>query len=50
MGAMHDLMTYRTMRAVQQMAEPPAQVPQKPPSRWKRWQAAVYRFTDKLVG
>ena len=48
------LMAYRTMRAVQGYAEGGrVQAPEEPPrqpSLWQRWQAAVYRLSDRLLG
>ncbi len=39
------LIAYRTMRAVQ------AQAPtERPESLWARWQAAIYRLTNRLLG
>ena len=44
------LIAYKTMRAVQDQAERDRARGGKPPTRWQRWQDAVTRFVDKLLG
>lgn len=42
---------YKTMRAVQQEREEEAlnTLPQRRPSLWMRWKAAVYRLSDRVL-
>lgn len=48
LNAPHLLMQYRTMRAAETLAGD-RMAPREKPSLWKRWQAAVYRWSDKLL-
>lgn len=46
MGNIDRVIAYRTMRAVE---EGRLARPGEKPTRWQRWQAFVYRISDKLT-